>query len=124
MVIPLIGFDEFPINPLMREATVTNKKPNTITKMAAIKLANAPVCAPGIGLKRSSAHIMASSTAEPISTKRIGRSRSVRSSAATPSLLFRMSSSPAVRADKIVGMVLIKVINPDAATAPAPIGRM
>jgi hypothetical protein len=24
IVIPLIGFDEFPINPLIREATVTN----------------------------------------------------------------------------------------------------
>ena len=35
----------------MREATVTNKNPKTMTKMAATRLANALVCAPGIGLE-------------------------------------------------------------------------
>ena len=32
MLIPLTGFDEFPKSPLIRDATVTNKNPNTTTK--------------------------------------------------------------------------------------------
>ena len=78
MVMPLTGFDELPIRPLMRDATVTNKNPKTTTKIAAIKFAKAPVCAPGIGLNFSSAHIIAMITTEPTTTTRMDRSRSVR----------------------------------------------
>ena len=42
IVIPLMGFDKFPISPLMRDATVTNKKPNTTTKAAASRFENNP----------------------------------------------------------------------------------
>jgi hypothetical protein len=38
MLMPLIGFDEFPSSPLMRLATVTNKNPKTTTKTPANKL--------------------------------------------------------------------------------------
>ncbi len=65
IVIPLIGFEELPISPLMREATVTNKNPNTMTKSAARKFAKAPVCAPGMGLNLRSAHIIARITPSP-----------------------------------------------------------
>ena len=30
---PLIGFEELPKRPLMRAATVTKRKPNTVTKI-------------------------------------------------------------------------------------------
>src|SRR5690242_6447286 len=78
MVMPLMGFEEFPMRPLMREATVTNKNPNTMTNSAATKFANAPVCAPGMGLNLSRAQIIARITMEPTITTRIERSRSVR----------------------------------------------
>ena len=41
IVIPLIGFEELPISPLIRDATVTNRKPKTTMKSAAIRFANA-----------------------------------------------------------------------------------
>src|SRR5271154_7301956 len=124
MVMPLIGFDEFPINPLMREATVTNKNPNTIIKSAANRFARSPVCAPGTGLNVRNAQIIAMIAIEPTTTTFIERSRSVRLIAGIDSRLARTSFRPAVSAAKIVGIVLISVINPEHATAPAPIGRM
>ena len=125
IVIPLMGFEELPIKPLMRDATVTNKNPNTTTNSAASKSANPLVIAPGIGLNFSSAHIIATITAEPISTTRMDISRSVRLTAAAVAACFaRISLIPAVSAEKIVGIVLIRVIRPEAATAPAPIERM
>ena len=39
IAMPLIGFEEVPISPQMRDDTVTNKKPNTSTKIAATRLA-------------------------------------------------------------------------------------
>src|ERR1700730_7012106 len=73
MVIPLTGFDDVPISPQIREDTVTNKNPNTMTSRAAAKFENSPVAAPGIGLNVSSAQIIATRTTEPISTNLIGR---------------------------------------------------
>ncbi len=49
MAMPEIGFDEVPIRPVMREETVTNRKPKTITRMAAKTLLRTEVCAPGTG---------------------------------------------------------------------------
>ena len=113
-----------PINPLIRDATVTNKNPNTMMKSAAIKLAKEPVCVPGTGLNRRNAQIIAMINVEPPITTRIERSRSVRLAAGIDSCFARTSFSPALSAETIVGIVLISVISPDAATAPAPIGRM
>ena len=70
-------------------------------------------------------HIMATITADPMTTQRIGMSRSVRREpalSAVPST--RTSFIPARRAETIVGKVRSKVIKPAAATAPAPMGRM
>src|SRR5580692_12138410 len=67
MVMPLTGFDDVPISPQMRHETVTNRKPKTITRSAAIRLENMPVLAPGIGLNVNSAHIMATMTMDPTS---------------------------------------------------------
>jgi hypothetical protein len=49
MLMPLIGFEEFPSNPLMRPATVTNKNPNTTTNTPANKFWYQRVAAPCIG---------------------------------------------------------------------------
>ena len=43
IVIPETGFAELPIRPVMREETVTNKKPNTTTKIEATILAKTEV---------------------------------------------------------------------------------
>src|SRR6185437_11192152 len=127
IAIPLIGFDELPINPQIRDDTVTNKNPNTTTNTAAIKFESTPVFAPGIGRKVSSAHIMATTISEPSTTTFIEKSRSTRLIAvviAFTARLLRISFSPALSAAIIVGIVLNSVITPDAATAPAPIGLM
>ena len=125
MVMPLMGFEELPMRPTMREETVTNKNPKTTTKIPAIRFANRPVCAPGIGRNVKSAHIMATITSEPKTTTLMGRSRLTRSAAAAPAARWACKSlSPARSADQIVGIVLASVIKPAAATAPAPMGRM
>jgi hypothetical protein len=38
MAMPEIGFDELPIKPVMRDETVTKRKPKTTTRSAARKL--------------------------------------------------------------------------------------
>src|SRR3954453_6080099 len=38
IVMPEIGFDEVPMRPVMRDETVTNRKPKMITRMPARKL--------------------------------------------------------------------------------------
>src|ERR1700685_988635 len=78
IVMPLMGFDELPIKPLIREATVTNKNPKTITKSAATRFAKAPVCAPGMGLNLRRIQTITTMTAEPMTTTRMDMSRSVR----------------------------------------------
>src|ERR1700753_2656165 len=65
MVIPETGFDELPINPTMRDDTVTNKKPNSATSTEAARLASHPTCAPGTGLKVRKKNISSTSTTEP-----------------------------------------------------------
>ncbi len=99
MVMPLIGFEEFPIKPLMRDATVTNKNPNTTTKIAAMKSEKPLVIAPGIGLNFRSAHIISTITAEPTTTKRMDMSRSVRFISERPTCFARMSFRPALSAE-------------------------
>ena len=61
MVMPEIGFDEVPMRPVMRDDTVTNRKPKTMTRMAARKL-------PCIGIFGATARKIASSS-DPTSTK-------------------------------------------------------
>ena len=124
IVMPLIGFEELPISPLMREATVTNRKPKTTMKSDASKFAKMPVCAPGTGLNVRNAQIIRRIRIEPPVTTFIERSRSVRLATGMDSCFARTSLRPALNAAKIVGSVLISVIRPEHATAPAPMGRM
>ena len=98
MAMPLIGFDELPIRPQIREDTVTNKKPKTTTKIDASRFAPTEVSAPGIGRKVSRPHIMTMMASEPKTTKLIGRSRSRRVAAgAVPARPARTSLIPAIR---------------------------
>src|ERR1051326_9181833 len=59
IVMPETGLAELPMSPVMRDETVTNKKPKITTKIEAIRLANIEVLAPGTGLKVRKAHMMA-----------------------------------------------------------------
>ena len=69
MVMPEIGLALTPISPVMRDDTVTKKKPNTTMSMAPSRLT--PSCGSTVSRR-------ASATA-PTSVTQIGRSRSVRS---------------------------------------------
>src|SRR5580692_8308144 len=125
MLMPLIGLEELPSNPLMRPATVTNRNPKTTTNTAANRFWYHCVCAPWMGKKVSTAQIMATMTIDPPTTHRMGTSQSMRLEELDWLLLSaRTSFSPARSAEMIVGIVRSRVISPEAATAPAPIGRM
>jgi hypothetical protein len=115
---PLIGLFDDPINPTMRLDTVTKKNPNTTISTPSSSLLS--TLSPGTN--GNSATITASPRLPPITTD-IGRSRSVRFVATTsrPDLAaFRCAMLPRT-APTIVGIVFKSVMNPPAATAPAPI---
>ena len=115
MVMPEIGLDEDPMSPVIRDDTVTKKKPKMTIRTAARKF-------PWVGILGATARKIASSS-DPPSTKIIGRSRSVRICAAP--LDFALKSFTLSRNDEtIVGSVRASVIRPEASTAPAPVYRM
>ena len=121
MAMPEIGFDEVPMRPAMREETVTKRKPKTTTRRDAMRLAKKPVGAPGTGLKVRKAHMSTTITAEPARTSVIGRSCEVRPPlTGARASVRRRSEAPARSAPTMVGVVLISVMSPAAATAPAP----
>src|SRR5258705_8871260 len=68
IVIPEIGFDEEPMRPVIRDETVTKKKPKTMTSTETRKL-------PCVGMPGAIARTIASSS-DPPSTIDIGRARS------------------------------------------------
>ena len=70
IVIPEIGLEELPISPVMRDDTVTKKKPNSTMRIAERAL-------PWVGVPGAKTRKMARAS-EPMSTTRSGRSRSVR----------------------------------------------
>src|SRR6266511_3207868 len=70
IVIPEIGLDEVPINPVIRDDTVTKRNPKMITRTAARKL-------PCVGIFGATARKTASSS-DPPRTNIVGISRSVR----------------------------------------------
>jgi hypothetical protein len=111
IVIPEIGLDDVPMRPVMRDDTVTKRNPKTMTRIAARKL-------PCIGIFGARARKIARSS-DPTSTKIIGRSRSVRTTAPLPAPApkpFRPSRAE----PRIVGSVRPSVMSPAASTAPAP----
>jgi hypothetical protein len=123
MVIPLTGLLEEPIKPTIRDATVTKNAPNTITSNPNNNLL--PIEVPGISELGISA-ITSTRTRLPIPTIFIDRSLSVLGTSMVVVLVPSFLSEPILplKEDIIVGIVLIKVIKPPAATAPAPIWRI
>src|SRR5688572_13557068 len=110
IVMPEIGLDDEPIKPVMREETVTKKKPKTTIRTEARTL-------PCVGIFGATARKMASAS-DPPSTIDIGKSRSVRICVAPPEPVLK-SFTLSRNDDTIVGMVRASVIDPEASTAPA-----
>ena len=123
IVIPETGFAELPMRPVMREETVTKRKPNTTTKIEATILANSDVCAPGTGLNVRKTHIMTINSTEPPTVTDNGKSSSVRKFERSPFSPPPSCLRLVLRAATMVGIVLSRVISPAQATAPAPMGR-
>jgi hypothetical protein len=113
IVMPEIGFDVEPISPVRREETVTKRKPNTTTSTAPTRF----ISSVGANV------IAASSTTMPPATSFIGKSWSVRGTsrpAAVSARATRKSRSPSRIPRQMVGSDSTRLINPPAATAPAP----
>ena len=109
IVMPEIGFEELPTSPVMRDDTVTKKKPKTTMRTADRTL-------PCVGVPGVTTRKIASSS-EPTSTTLIGRSRSVRTRPIWPAPApksFMLSRNDVM----MVGVVRASVISPDASTAP------
>ncbi len=114
IVMPDIGLLLDPTRPTMRLATVTKKNPKIIT--------NTPIKSrwktPSPGMFGRTA-VSAINIRLPIITTLKERSCSVRATLAVP---FSFSDETLSRNElMIVGIVFINVMNPPAATAPAPI---
>src|SRR6187397_795541 len=112
MVMPEIGLDDEPISPVMRDATVTKKKPKMTIRIDARKL-------PFVGILGATARKMASAS-DPPRTTIMGMSRSVRlccTADLPPPKSFTLSRNDAT----MVGIVRARVIRPEARTAPAPV---
>src|SRR4051794_38318829 len=107
IVIPEIGLEEEPINPTIREETVTKKNPNTTTSSEASTL-------PWVGIRGATARKMASSTVPP-RTIDSGMSCSVRARPPA-SVLAEKSFTLSRNEDTMVGMVRARVIRPAAST--------
>ncbi len=74
MVMPETGLAELPISPTIRDETVTNRNPKTMTSTEAARFARTPTCAPGTGLKVRKKNIMTISKTDPPITTLPGRS--------------------------------------------------
>ena len=118
MVMPETGFELVPMRPTMREETVTKKNPKT---MMSTPSSSRPPRLPG--MKGRTARMRTSARLPNTTTER-GRSRSVRGTrAAVAPAPPRKEARLPLKLATMVGSVLISVMKPPAATAPAPIWR-
>ena len=115
MVIPETGLLLVLMIPTMREDTVTKKKPKTMISTPSTRRAKIP----DPGMKGRKAMISTRARLPPMVTVS-GRSSSVRRvvAPARPALSAAMLL---LKLLTMVGMVRSRVMNPPAATAPAPI---
>ena len=115
---PETGFDDVPMMPTMRDETVTKKKPKITTRMPISSFEPKPL--PGsCGISAMTPTRMS----EPKITQVIGRSCSVRATGPPLPFFSRRLLKLSRKAAAIVGRVLISVMRPAAATAPAPMKR-
>ena len=116
IVIPETGFELVPIRPTIRDDTVTKKKPNTTMRTPSRMR---PPKVPG---RNGNSAMMATSARLPPTTTPMGRSWLVREGRAAPAPARMLAMLP-LNAATMVGSVRRSVMNPPAATAPAPIWR-
>jgi len=110
-VIPEMGLEELPISPVIRELTVTKKKPATTISRADTRFT----------WSGGDSQMSTTSSTEPPTTTLIGRSRSVRgTSTTTPRRLARKVRTLRRKASTMLGIERTRLISPPAATAPAP----
>ena len=117
MAMPLIGLDEEPSSPVMRDETTEKKNPKTMMDTAEIRAGPIP------GTVRSCGRndMNTARATDPMRTTEIGMSRSVRRrSSAPPIPVSRRSRNDARKLSMIVGIALTRLMIPPAATAPAP----
>ena len=111
MVMPEIGFDELPMRPVMREDTLTKKKPNRMVSTADQRVPLRRQARDGDqedGQRERAEHARRSAA---------GPVRCARVPAAPPSPRPFMLS---LKLPRMVGSVRPSVISPAASTAPAP----
>ncbi len=115
IVMPEIGFEDVPMMPTMREDTVTKKNPKTtIRSDIRSEPGNGPCGKPGRNAR------MRTIASAPTTTMPMPMSRSVRLVEAWALLRSVRLFSDSRKAAMIVGIVLMRVITPAQATAPAP----
>ena len=115
MVIPEIGFEDVPMMPTMREETVTKKNPKTTMRSDMRREPGKGPCG-----KPGSTASTSTIASDPITTIPIPRSLSVRLTPDAGPTPPRKLLTDSRNADTIVGSVLMSVITPAQATAPAP----
>ena len=110
---PEIGFDEVPMRPVMRDETVTKKKPKTTIRIAARKL-------PCVGMpRRDGEEEREQQRSDEHDDQSACRARcgAGRRAAAPAPKSFMLSRND----ETIVGIVRPSVMSPAASTAPAPV---
>ena len=113
IVMPEIGFDEVPMRPMMRDDTVTKKKPKTMIRTAARKFH----CVGILGATaRKSASSSESDEHDGHRHVALGAERR-RPRARRPPKSFTLSRND----ETMVGIVRASVMRPAASTAPAPV---
>ena len=114
---PLMGFDELPSSPVIREDTTEKKKPKTTIATAD----STPIHTPGTARSCGRNDMNSTSTSEPATTTDSGRSRSVRGLRSSPPCDRSWRSRNEERNEsRIVGSAFSRLMMPPAATAPAP----
>ena len=103
---------------------MTKRNPKKTISTDAARLAQTLTCAPGTGLKTRKKNIRTMSRTEPTMAVPMEKSRSVRRGLDVEAEPPRMFLKPELSALTMVGSVLMRVMRPAAATAPAPIGRI
>ena len=110
IAIPETGLLEEPINPTIRAETVAKKNPNITTRIAPRKLTG----------KIGSNQMATAITAIIPRMIGIGKSRCVREASAAAARFLAMLPIACLNVRTMSGEVLIKLMIPPAATAPAP----
>ena len=121
MAMPLIGFDELPSSPVIRDDTTLKKNPN----MRMARAERKPTPRPGTTRIWGRKLMTRIRSNDPPRTTVIGMSRSVRGRlVASPRAVALRSRNDALKDSTMVGRAFSRLMMPPVATAPAPMYRM